>query len=568
MRALVIMESDSEARAWTVIARTMGLDVAVLATRGPVRAFPRALRPLGVDLSPGGDPEALRSPVGDVARRVAVAVAETDAGTAIVVATGDGVEGHVAALDVAEILIGLGDGVADRVVRVLPGEMTARGVRASLAAARPLMSCLPEMVDMALPGRARAVVDRAMGAAMSGIAGAPSGRVRTALLGALWMANRASERLRGNPETGEIVFQSRASLGGRPFVARVALTGRDEPGRVMALAALAQRWKGRFVPGCVRPLSPAGAAIAPRMGTVRPFTSDEAVVHAARHHAMPVGVAMRGLRDAWLSGAVSAPVTSSRGLSRRIAGDVVRLGFACGMEGLEVDVLSSDGRLSDLAGVTSGLYPLSDLTVAGTDALAALVRRPVTVPTGGWDRDTAREAMTALVARRAFEAGREILMEPGIWSPDNTGAVATSDAKLLRDLDWLREDGFRFPWSRDLLTGTKVWPLDAVLLEIAAIEDLGNASGRAARAAAMAVSGEVVSMPFPLLPRPSAAGMAVLRALPSASWIPETCRAIEAALDSGDDGEVHDGVTDRVRRRVVAGMERAPAGLARSAACL
>ncbi|MSU90830.1 hypothetical protein GE300_14595 [Rhodobacteraceae bacterium 2CG4] len=420
MQAVVFIEAKGKANAWTRIARRLGMTATVVPTIGHVCSFPRKLYPIGIDLSSGEGLEKERHPIPEKRRAILEAVSNAPAGAAIIIATDDDVEGDVIAYDVADIVYSAFPERARAIVRVRPGPITVRGIRTSLASAQPLERILVQMTSDAIPGRARAVTDRWIGATFSRIAGAPVGRVRSAILGATYLLNRAPEKLRGRPETGEITLQARSAMGGRPFVARVPLAGAEDPARVARLRDLAQRYAMRVVPGSVRPLMSLSAAVAPRIGTVRPFNTADALAHAARHHGIPVRMAMQGLQDAYLRGMISYPRTSGRGISAESAAHVEMLAHSCGITGLDVEVLSSDNMLAGPApGTHEGLHPVLPLSTENSDVLRTLIRKPLRAPEGGWDRTSVMQAMVALVSRRAFEAAREIAMERGNWGPDN-----------------------------------------------------------------------------------------------------------------------------------------------------
>jgi len=563
MQAVVFIEAKGKANAWTRIARRLGMTATVVPTIGHVCSFPRKLYPIGIDLSSGEGLEKERHPIPEKRRAILEAVSNAPAGAAIIIATDDDVEGDVIAYDVADIVYSAFPERAKAIVRVRPGPITVRGIRTSLASAQPLERILVQMTSDAIPGRARAVTDRWIGATFSRIAGAPVGRVRSAILGATYLLNRAPEKLRGRPETGEITLQARSAMGGRPFVARVPLTGAEDPARITRLRALAERYAMRMVPGSVRPLMSLSAAVAPRIGTVRPFTTADALAHAARHHGIPVRMAMQGLQDAYLRGMISYPRTSGRGISAESASHVEMLAHSCGVTGLDVEVLSSDNMLAGPApGAHEGLHPVLALSTENSDVLRTLIRKPLRAPEGGWDRTSVMQAMVALVSRRAFEAAREIPMERGNWGPDNGDmGISADDMEILRDLEWFRDMGFTFPWTRSYATGVKQWPLDAVLVELMAEEGIGRPSSYASHVETALRSGDLVEGAFPLPPRPSPKGVATLKKVPASLWRPEVCRMIEEALENEGNrlGEnQRSPLATRARHRILAWLKRTP----------
>lgn len=568
MQALIIIEANGKAAAWARITRSLGMSARVIATTGHVCHFPSNLFPIGIELAPGRPLEARRRADPERRERILAAVAAEPPGSAILLAMDDDVEGDVIAFDVADMIYKTHPARAATMFRVRPGPITIRGVRHGLATARPVIAALGQMTTDAIPGRARAVTDRWIGATFSRMAGVPVGRVRSAILGAVHMVNQAPQHLRGRPETGEITFQARSASGGRPFTARVPLTGAEPPAQVAALLRIARDWSGRILPGTVRSLQPAGAAIAPRIGSVRPYNTAEALVSASRHHGIPVKMAMQGLQDSYLRGLISYPRTDSREMSNESAARVTMLGFGCGLPGLDAEVLSSEGRLSSIERAAGGhdgaheaLHPVVGISSANTREMTELVRRPLNTPEGGWDRASVMEAMTILVSRRAFEAAREITLERGNWAPDNHSRISPEDAEILRDLDWVRDVGFSFPWTRHLLTSIKVWPTDSVILETMAIEGIGRPSTYASHVEVAMASGDIWQPPFPSPPRPTPQGINTLKRTPQSVWKPAICRMIEDALENAGNrlGEdVTAPLPHRARHRVLAWLKRVP----------
>lgn len=564
MQALIIIEAQGKAQAWTRITEAIRMPSLVVATGGHICHFAKQLTPLGIDIRKGKTLDFGRKPDPEKARAILAAVEAVPETCPIVIAMDNDVEGDVIAYDVVEVILSHYPSRASRMVRVRPGPITREGIRASLASATRISG--RKIVADAIHGRARAVTDRWIGATFSRLAGVPVGRVRSAVLGATLLLNRAPERLSARPETGEITFQARSAMGGRPFIARVALTGSEEASQVRKLVRLARRHSGLLVPGSVRPLQSLSAAVAPRVGTVRPYNTADALAYASRHYGVASSAAMRGLQDAYQDGIISYPRTDSRDLSTESASKVVMLGFSCGLTGLQADVLSSEGRLGHDGGVTipgthEALHPVMALSTMNSDRLRQLIRKPIRVPEGGWQRAEVRDLMAALVARRAFEAAREIALEPGNWRPDNVDGVSEEDAKLLKGLEWQREIGFNYPWSRNLITGVRSWPMEAVLLELMASEGLGRPSTYAGHLRTATQSGDIEQADFPAPPRPSPSGMTALRKTPHAVWDPATCRMIEAVMENPGNimGEDTSGTLgERARHRVLTWFTRVP----------
>jgi|GEM_PF-5757390 len=568
MQALIFIEANGKAAAWSRIVRSLGMTAQVIPTGGHVCSFPDKLFPLGIDMRKEGKLEARRAPDPEKLRRIVDAVKAAPANAHIVLAMDNDVEGDVIAYDVAEIIFRSAPERVDAIYRVRPGPITAKGVRHAMSMAKPVRKCLGRMVNDAIPGRARAVTDRWIGAVFSRMANVAVGRVRSAILGAVYLNNRAPQFLRGRPEVGEITFQARSATGGRPFIARVPLSGTETPDHVQALIRLAKEWSGRQIPGSVRPLQSLSAAIAPRMGTVRPFNTADALAYASRHHGIPVKMAMQGLQDSYLRGLISYPRTDSHEISSESASRVTMLGFGCGLDGLEAEVLSSEGRISSLEQVAlthdnahEALHPVVGISTKTTQQMRELIRKPLRKPPGGWDRDSVINAMTILVSRRAFEASREITLERGNWGIDNQAGIASDDAELLQDLEWFRDEGFNFPWTRNFLTSVKEWPLDAVLLETMVIEGIGRPSTYAAHVNVAVESEDIEFRDFPGLPKPTPQGKETLKKIPKSVWNPAVCRQIEDALENAGNlvrEDISSPLQKRARHRVLFWLNKIP----------
>ncbi|MBW3243559.1 hypothetical protein KUV57_12875 [Epibacterium sp. DP7N7-1] len=564
MQALIFIEAKGKAHAWTRITEAIRMPSLVIATSGHVCHFPKRLTPLGIDIQQGAILDKGRIPDPVKEREIIEAVSSVPETCPIIIAMDNDVEGDVIAFDVVEIILRNFKRRANRMVRVRPGPITREGVRAALASAKRISG--RRIVADAVHGRARAVTDRWIGSTFSRMAGVPVGRVRSAVLGATLLLNRAPERLSDRPETGEITFQARSSMGGRPFIARVSLTGSEAHQKVSKLVNLARRHSGLLVPGAVRPRQSLSAAVAPRVGTVRPFNTADALAYASRHHGITSSIAMRGLQDAYQDGIISYPRTESRDISTESASRVVMLGFSCGLNGLEADVLASEGRVSADGHVVTpdaheALHPVMALSTVNSDRLRQMIRRPIREPEGGWKRSDVRDLMAALVSRRAFESAREIMLEPGNWHLDNIQGISPEEAELLQDLDWHREQGFNYPWTRNLITGVRSWPMEAVLLELMASEGLGRPSTYAGHLRTATQSGEIEMAGFPSPPRPSVKGMQSLRRIPATVWDPATCRMIETVMENKGNIVKEDTsgfLNERARHRVLNWFVKVP----------
>lgn len=561
MQSLVIIEAQGKVRTWQKVLEDIGIRAAVLATHGHVFRFPDRLDPLGISIDANSPCDPGRTADPQRLGKLHQAIDALDPGARVFIASDDDPEGDVIALDVIESILRHNSALIDRIYRVRPGALTRDGITAALAAAEPLRETGARLIAAALPGRARAISDRWIGATFSRMAGHPVGRVRSALLGAFFLLERAPAMLRDTPELGEITFRCRSASGGQPFVARVALDGRNDRDLTVRQAAMAARHVGGMVPGVVRPRESLSAAVAPRIGNVRPFNTGDALAHASRHFSLGAVQAMRGLQDGYMSGFLSYPRTDSHEISRESAVRVARLADACRISGVEVVTLSDRPSLiggdEDAAPIRTAheaLHPVCDLEPSRVAELERLTRSPLRFNDHSGDGpELIRDIMITIVARRAFEAGRRIEMEVGDWRPDNVAAIPQEEAELLEDLDWQREAGPALPWSKDLMTGTRIWPLRAVVIDMMMIEGLGRASTLAYHADTAERSGEIDPGSLLQPPRPTPMGVSVLRKIPKGLWNPATCRMIEAA-NANTGGlipeEPSDTLQTRVRKRV------------------
>lgn len=563
MQALIIIEALGKVGTWKKVLGGIGFKANVVATHGHVSRFPDRLWPLGISFQGDGPCDKGRSADPRKADEIIASLNGLGSDAPIFIAADDDVEGDVIALDVIELLLAHDRRLASRIFRARPKALNREAISYALENASPLRSCASDTLARAIPGRTRAISDRWIGAVFSRMIGHPAGRVRSALLGGFFLLERAPHLLQGAPEIGEIVLRCRSGGGGLPFVSRISLTGRQDPDQVERLVDLAERFRGKLVPGVVRPRQSLSAAVAPRIGSVRPFNTGDAIAYAARHFNLGAAQAMAGLQDAYTSGMISYPRTDSRDISRESAVRVARIAEACRLGGVDVAILhGEDGpTLADPRpgaarkhDAHEALHPVCDFDREKIARFEEILRAPIPF------RDRSHlggpeicDIMTALVSRRAIEAARRVAMEPGDWRPDNGTPVTPQDAELLSDLDWEREQAVPLPWSKDLMTGARQWPLRAVAIDLMMSEGIGRPSTYAAHADTAEMSGEIEMEAIGALPRPTPLGRKVLAKLPRGLWNPGTCRMIEAAfMNHGNlcEEDAAGGLQLRMARRV------------------
>jgi hypothetical protein len=552
-RALIIIEAPGKVRAWERAARKIGVSATLVTTRGHMSRFPDRLSPFGVRFERGRAVDEARVPNPVIVDRIEQALIDLPHNAEVLIATDDDPAGDVIALDVFRALIGFDRALVDRVRRVRARSVTVAGITSALerAARDPGIS---DLFLRAVPGRARAISDRWIGSAFTELAGTGCGRVRAALLGAalLWRADPSL--LNGVPETGELTFSARSDPTGLPFFARVPVRG-EVPA---ALRAVAQRYRGRLIPGHVRPMASLSAAVAPRVGDVRPFNTGDALAYAGRFYGVSPQAAMRGLQNAYMAGRISYPRTSGRHLAEASCGQVVQAARACGVVGVTEELARR--HLPDRAeeGAHEALYPTPELLQADLQRLRSTVRRAHPA-TGPRTDEEVEDLMVRIVARRVFDAARSIDLAPGVWHDREGSDLSEEEAEALEGLDWSRPSGPAAPWSNHMMTGFRAWPLSAVLIDGMMMEGVGRPSTYALHAEAISGSDQM-RIPGPgELPQLTPEGARIVRRVPKEALLPTTCRAIERALSCEAPGETAaPDLTRLVRSRIDGWVGAAP----------
>lgn len=563
IQALFFIEAHGKADAWSRILRDLGIHARVVATGGHICRFPDTLFPIGVDMTEGRPLDPMRRLDPDSRSRLLDAIAAVPESARIIIAMDSDVEGDVIAFDTINAVLSSRPETLSRLWRLYPGAITRAGIKRAIANAEPVARIRDRIIDAAIQGRARAVSDRWIGATFSRHAGLPVGRVKTAMTGLAYLWHRAPDHTRGRPETGEVLLQARSTTGGRPFLARVPFDGTEDPAWRDRLVSITQRFRSSYVPGQVRRLEPAGAAIAPRFGHVTPFNTGQALIHAARHCGIKPGAAMRGLQSAYMQGRISYPRTESTSYSAETAGHVARLARSCRVPGSAVENLPVYDPNANDHTIHEGLHPVMELTPETIQE----VRRTLSTNLAKIDPrdpDDVCEAMVALVFRRSFEATRNGEMEPGNWAPDNMARAKElddTDIMILRQLEWVREVMPAVPWGRDIMTGVRDWPFASQIIEGMMREEIGRPSTYASHAAALEASGDIDAGSLDMPPRPTPSGITVLKRTPKAIRSPRTCRLIEAALQNRGNHlceDPQDVMQERMRYRIASWFDRLP----------
>lgn len=567
MMDLVIVEAAGKRRAWENFLRRAGLPGQVIATIGHICRFPETARPVGVGLG-SGRIDSGRRPDPDRVRVIRDAVSRLRDGDRILIATDADSDGDVIALDIIDIIAAHHPDKIRAAWRVRPGAMSMSALSSALNGALPVLGSIPDIMAAAVEGRARIVSDRWISAVMSPAYSVPVGRVRSGMIG---MVDRITDGAGIQAETGEILMICRSGNGGVTWFARVPVLSGGDRHTAEKLLGIARRFAGRMVPGAVWPILSLSAAVAPRFGNVAPFSTGDLLAHLSRHHGVPVRLGMSALQSAYMAGMVSYPRTESRHLTREAAALVARLGASCGLRGLDADICYRVGARPR----NEALHPTFGSGAAEVARLRELVFHDwnKTFPeSGSGPLDDFREVVrlvTALVARRSFEASRDIVLERGRWKPTNIsgGNLSSEEMDLLEGLDWEREVGQVMAWSRNLTPGIRSWPLEAILVDAIMSAGMGRASTIAAHVHTSIEAGWVRlsdgDAPFrvPVLTRK---GEEARRRTPAWMTDPKMCRMITAAIESRNgvfDGAEDDRFDTRIRRRVIGWLERMPADL-------
>lgn len=558
MQAIFFINNSSRIQTWGRVLKELKIRGRVFATDGQICAFPSEPTPLGIDLTPGRKVDPGRSYIAEKTQYILQCLKNTPDNALIFLAQDDDPNGDVLAMDIALLVSKIDAKRSQRILRLRPTAITCDGLRTALSQTQKITN--PIFVDSVVYGRARWITDRWISATFTTIAQRPIARVRTALLGATHIANAMPSRMLNIPEIGEITFQARSANGGLPYTAKVSITEKGREPKLEELIALAQKFQSSFVPGAVRKLESAGAAIAPRFGKVEAFNTADLLAYAKRHFKIPPIAAMEALEAAFEVGMISNPKTSRRDLTEASAAHIARFGSACGIQGLDPFEMMLPADDKELRKGAEGIHITLSLSTRNAQTISRMIRTPIDQSSLKTTEEI-RDALVTMIARRCFEAARKVELERGNWHPDNHGNISPNEALLLSDLTWQRETSFRFPWSRDLLTNVRAWPSDSVLIEILAGENIGQ-PGTIARQVRTAMHSGDLSVDHEFsYPKLSPQGMAVLKGVPVALWNPATCRAIEEILlNTGNflNEPANDQISKKIQRRLLAWYKNAP----------
>lgn len=562
---IIILDASGKKKAWNAYLGRAGIDGVIVTTNGHVCNFPPRLFPIGISF--GQDKIDFGRTVDEEKRNNIVnALKEAGDSGRVIIATDKDVEGDAIALDVLNIIAEHTPNLVSRSYRAHAKSLTAADIAEAVDTALPIKTNYYKIVEAAIEGRARAVTDRWIGAALSKAADMKIGRVRSAIPGMALLHQVRPQSLRGNVEVGEVVFSARSAVGGLPFTVRVPFYSNDDPARRQKLVSLAQRFVNRLIPGAVRPVMSLSAAVADRLSNVRPYNTGDAVAHACRHYGLRPHEAMQGLLRAYYRGDISYPRTETRTLTPQSAAKVARLGASCEVFGLSAAEAVEMDRTER---VHEALHPVCESSLEKVRRLRHLIRKDwvsvfANIKTEE-DKtlDLIADLMTAIVTRRAFEAAKSAKVERGYWRPGNDlvdSAISHEEFDLLEDLEWERETGPVLPWTRHMTTGARAWPRESVLMDMMMTEELGRPSSLPSLLNSVAMSGDVDVSDAPnavmsgfRLPSLTEQGRTNLRKMPKTIWDPATGRLIARALANADQESNEtskDTIDSRIRKRI------------------
>ena len=547
MDMFVITESLQKLRAWYRAIHLMGFRPSGLLTVGFVREYPGDLDLLGFRFDEAGVREFGRLPRGQFIKRFQRKLESLRADTTILIATDNDQEGDVIAFDVAQMIQEHDPSLFSHTCKVCAGSMDPRDLRAAaeeaIAQARrapaEARGLFARMQRAAVPGRARAVLDRWIGGAYSHDTGAPCGRVKAAALGAVRLWNERPEALRAIPETGEIRLRAAAADGGAAFTARIPLRG-PVPSELESLLAWHQ---GAYVPGRIVTARPAGAAVAPRDGRAPLFNTGDVLIAAARDYGLSVMATMKGLHFSYLHGRLSYPRTAERHVSEATARWMVEFAQKCGIPGLP-DSPQEWSAPAPVEGPHDALHPTrghwTGDVAAHFSAEQPRKRRPANIAAG-------------IVSERCFEAMRHNPLSWGSYRPDPQSSLSQAQIATLEDLVWTRSEAEPLHAADPPMTELRWWPMDSIMVDLMMSEGIGRPSTWASHSHALAVSDWLEPGRDGRPPTLSPKGHIILSRLPPEAADPETSRHIQRILDDapcGPDGALNAPLPQVIAQRI------------------
>lgn len=394
IKELWIIEAPGKARVLHEALKRLGMEARVFATKGHLMSFPDRLTPVGIDARLR---EVERKAI-DPARVVRMR-AEAASAARVVVATDADQEGDVIAWDVADIL----SDIHPSPLRVRLRGMDDESILQAADEGGPVL------IEDAVPGRTRAILDRLIGATYSrnGIA---VGRVGTAILGLFRPGQPDGKDV---PTTMRLRLCAPAADNGKPWMADTSV---QQP----LDAAMAERLRELQLPR----LSKRGGEPGRRL----PGHTGDILARAADVLDLSPGETMRSLQRSYESGRMSYPRSGSRGISETVSQRLDDMLRKAGQK-FDSDAMARKTG-SDVHDAPHPIGPPPNLSISPT-------------------RMDVDESVRAVVAGDLVRAGQVHVIE----EPDTTPLAGflegrgfpTMVIELVLSLRWRREQGPRYP---------------------------------------------------------------------------------------------------------------------------
>ena len=399
---LVVIEAPGKVDCLYGLLQETGLARAeVFATCGHLCGLPPGLSPLGINES---FRETMRGPLNE--QRYA-RLQDAAVGKVVLIASDPDQEGHVIAADVHEAI----QGFAEVAYRLELPALTREGLKLALQKMSP--------VDLAaaIPGRARAMTDRLIGALLS-TKEAPAGRVFTALLKDV-VARNDDNRL----AVGEVTLVVPAADGGRPFSAVIPVISEAQAESLLSLQS-----------------APAEVAKSVAV-TPPPFDMGKALLAGMSKLALTAEEAAEAMQEAYERGGLSYPRTTGAGIDKEHLVVTAKCAAACGQKFdpyLIPDNIQSGGQ-------------------SAHDALHVLQVVPLTAELSSL---SSSKAMCIIVAQQTVVAGQ----------------AAMTDMALVGDNITVTRTRAHRPWDKEPVQGFRPYSAQEVALRVLLENDLGRPS--------------------------------------------------------------------------------------------
>ncbi len=474
-RDLVVIESPGKVKTLHRVFGEIGLHADVCATIGHFLENPASLKDLAIEYRDGEFVETKRKPYREDSYRYLCDQLRKCTGR-VIVATDNDQEGHVIAQDVADLSARI---APDRtVLRMVFGGLDRNSLIRALSDLRPIET------SKAVPGTARRVADRIIGACMSDFErNRPVGRVQSALLGVCD---------RGLAHT-EVRVSLPCADAGKPFIGSIPLCGNMTPAKLIAQLD-------------THDVAPAPVARSEMRALNVPLTYGAALIDLHQHLHLDIGAVADLLQRMYEAGDISYPRTSSHGLTEAGIESVARLARLKGLIAFKRDLLP---RLPPNT-------PHEAIRVLNEVRLRSLeINKPLKL------HDNDRDAALSFIARRTLEAGMVIQRD----YPDTSNAPA-----WVKDVTWCRDTRRTvLPWRYPERPEACSRDIKAALVEAMVDNGIGRPSTYASHAAKFSER-ELVDYKFDV----TAKGRDWLESAPAPLKSVETSARIEAVLESED----------------------------------